>query len=157
RPDSKDAPPLFAIFPYVEARPDELPTLYLGPVDPTVTLAVTPPKSGGNSTYAVNKIGFAGLPDPVAGFADGASNTIAVAEPYARCGPAARFNFLLALRYSDVEPYDLMRLNEQRRATFADSYYGDVVPVSTGPGQVQPSRAGATFQLMPKPDDCDSL
>jgi hypothetical protein len=46
-------------------------------------------------------------------------------------------------------------LNEQRRATFADPYYGDVVPVASGVASVRPSRAGATFQAAPRPDRCD--
>jgi hypothetical protein len=56
-----------------------------------------------------------------------------------------------------VSPFDLYRLNEQRRASFADEYYGDVMPVADGAGSVRPSRAGATFQVAPLPDQCDPL
>jgi hypothetical protein len=80
-----------------------------------------------------------------------------VAEHYSRCGPDGRFNFLYSLRSSSVSPYDLYALNEQRRATFADSYYGDVVPVPGGVASVQPSRAGATFQAAPLIGECDPL
>ena len=50
---------------------------------------------------------------------------------------------------------DSQVINEVRRASFADAYYGDVVPVPNGPGSVLPSREGATFQVRPTPDQCD--
>lgn len=157
RPDTKDDPPLSAILPFVEATPQEAVALYLSPADPTSNAVVRPRREPGNSSYAVNKIGFAGLPDPSAAFTDGLSNTIAAAEHYARCGPSARFNFLYALRNSSVSPYDMYRLNEERRATFADVYYGDVVPVPDGAGGTLPSRLGATFQVTPFAEQCDPL
>ena len=121
RPDSRDDPPLSAVLPFVEATETPKVKLYLAPADPTVGLpAPLPGTDAGNSSYAINKIGFGGLPDLAAGFPDGLSNTIAAAEHYSRCGPNGRFNFLYGLRNSSVSPYDLYNLNEQRRATFAD-------------------------------------
>ncbi len=160
RPNSKDAPPLSAILPYVEAHNGDKPALYVGPADPTTITVVTISPTGrkldaGDSSYAINKVGFGGRPSPDSGFPDGMSNTIAVAEHFARCGLAGRFNFLYSLRYSEVSPYNVAKLNEQRRASFADIYYGDVVPVSDGAGNTRPSRAGATFQIMPTPEQCD--
>jgi prepilin-type N-terminal cleavage/methylation domain-containing protein/prepilin-type processing-associated H-X9-DG protein len=159
RPDSRDDPPLAAVLPYIEALAGQKNVaLYLHPADPT--LAAPPPRRGadaGDSSYAANKLGFAGLPDLAASFPDGLSNTIAFAEHYSRCGPDGRFNYLYSLRFSRVAPYDVYKLNEQRRATFADAYYGDVVPVADGPASVRPSRAGATFQAAPRPDLCDPL
>jgi prepilin-type N-terminal cleavage/methylation domain-containing protein len=158
RPHVDDAPPLSAILPHVEARDDEKPALYVGPADPTTTTVVIRRgrrvENPGDTSYAINKLGFAGLPAPDH-FPDGTSNTIAVAEHYARCGPGGRFNFLYSLRYSEVDPPDVARLNETRRATFADTYYGDVVPVPDGAGGVRPSRAGATFQVAPPAEVCD--
>jgi type II secretory pathway pseudopilin PulG len=154
RPDSRDDPPLSAILPFIEATPDQKVILYVNPLDPTSAAAVPRGHDGGDSSYAINKLGFAGLPDPVGGFPDGLSNTIAAAEHYSRCGPNGRFNFLYSLRFSRVSPFDLYRLNEQRRASFADEYYGDVLPVRDG-ASVRPSRAGATFQVAPPPDQCD--
>ena len=154
RPHADDAPPLAAILPFVEARDDEKPLLYVGPADPTTTTVVRRGRDPGDTSYAVNKLAFGGLPSPDH-FPDGTSNTIAAAEHYARCGPAGRFNFLYSLRYSEVAPPDVARLNEQRRATFADVYYGDVVPVPDGAGGVRPSRDGATFQLAPPAEQCD--
>jgi prepilin-type N-terminal cleavage/methylation domain-containing protein len=155
RPDSRDEPPLSAILPFVEATAEPKVALYLAPADPTTAAESPRGRDAGNSSYAINKPGFAGLPDPAAAFPDGTSNTVAVAEHYARCGPDGRFNFIYSLRNSRVVPYDLSALNERRRATFADEYYGDVVPVPDGAGSVRPSRAGATFQAAPPPDRCD--
>jgi prepilin-type N-terminal cleavage/methylation domain-containing protein len=155
RPSSYDSPPLSAILPFVEARKREKPALYLGPADPTTIQAVRHGREAGDSSYAINKVAFGGLPSPDSGFPDGMSNTLAVVEHYARCGPNGKYNFLFSLRYSSVSPYNPSKLNEQRRATFADSYYGDVVPVSDGAGHTFPSRAGATFQVAPTADQCD--
>jgi prepilin-type N-terminal cleavage/methylation domain-containing protein len=156
RPDSRDDPPLAAVLPFVESTGGARVALYLSPVDPS---SLAPPVSeeseAGNSSYAVNKIGFAGLPSLAASFPDGASNTIALAEHYARCGPGGRYNFIYSLRYSSVTPFDVYKLNEQRRATFADQYFGDVVPLADGLGSVQPSRPGATFQVAPRMEECD--
>src|SRR5262245_18241119 len=155
RPDSRDDPPLFAILPFVEAVPGPKVALYLDPADPTANVQPPRGREAGNSSYAVNMTGFTGLPDLTGGFPDGVSNTIAAAEHYARCGLAVPFNFIDALRMSRLVPYDLYGLNEPRRSTFADASYGDVVPVPDGAGSVRPSRAGATFQVSPPPDQCD--
>jgi len=158
RPDSRDDPPLSAVLPFVEAMQTAKVALYIAPTDPSTSAPpLLPGSDAGNSSYAINKLAFAGLPDLASAFPDGLSNTIAAAEHYARCGPRGRFNFLYSLRSSSVSPYDLYALNEQRRATFADTYYGDVVPVADGVASVQPSRAGATFQTAPRLDDCDPL
>lgn len=156
--DVRDNPPLTAILPYVEARPSTQIPLYIDASDPTSNLQFgrsSHARSRGNSSYAINKLAFDGLPDFASGFSDGTSNTIAVAEHYSRCGPYARFNFIYSLRYSTAQSDDPQTINEQRRASFADVYYGDVVPVSDGAGSVRPSREGATFQLRPTPDQCD--
>jgi type II secretory pathway pseudopilin PulG len=158
KPDSKDDPPLYAILPYVEAQPGPRIPLYIDPSDPTSALQFgrfvrTRPR--GNSGYAINKVAFNGLPSLMNGFADGTSNTIAVAEHYSRCGPYARFNFIYSMHYSMSQSNDPRTINEYRRASFADAYYGDVVPVPDGFGSVRPSREGATFQVRPTPDGCD--
>jgi len=158
QPDSKDTPPLSAILPYVEAQPSNQIQLYIDPSDPTSALQFgrfLRAQPRGNSGYAINKLAFDGLPDLASGFSDGTSNTIAVAEHYSRCGPYARFNFIYSLRYSIAHSDDVRTIHEQRRASFADAYYGDVVPVPDGVGSVRPSREGTTFQIHPTPDQCD--
>lgn len=81
--------------------------------------------------------------------ADGASNTVAFAERYARCGPKANVNWLLVRSLcfqGDVQVpcsgYDW------RRATFADGGFDDVLPGTA-------SSAGKTFQTTPPPSACD--
>ena len=158
QPDSKDDPPLSAILDFVEAQATSQVQLYLDPADPTSSLQfgrAVRSRPRGNSGYAVNKVAFDGLPEPGSGFPDGTANTFAAAEHYSRCGPYARFNFIYSLRYSLAQPNDSLTLNEIRRSTFADIYYGDVVPVSDGIHAVKPSRGGATFQVRPTPDQCD--
>ncbi len=157
-PDPKDNPPLAAILPYLEARPAPRIPLYIDPADPTSNLQFgRSPRTQlrGNSGYAINKLAFDGLPTLVSDFADGTSTTLAVVEHYSRCGPYARYNFIYSLRYSVASGDDGQALNEIRRASFADAYYGDVVPVADGAGSVRPSRVGATFQVRPTADQCD--
>jgi prepilin-type N-terminal cleavage/methylation domain-containing protein len=156
RPDSRDDPPLVAVLPFVEATGTERVPLYLSPADSSVSSSpVTEGQDPGNSSYAANKVGFAGLPSFTSGFSDGTSATIAFAEHFARCGPKGRFNFIFSLRSSSVVPFDILALNEQRRATFSDRYYRDVVPVPNGRGSTRPSRPGATFQASPALESCD--
>jgi len=156
RPDARDDPPLSAVLPFVETATTARVALLLSPADESIHAPPLPEGyDAGNASYAVNAIGFAGLPDLAAGFPDGTSNTIALAEHYARCGPHGRFNFIYSLRHSSVSPFEIRKLNEQRRATFADRYYGDVVPIPDGAGSVRPSRPGTTFQAAPRLDLCD--
>ncbi len=160
RPAAGDAPPLSAVLPFVEARDGDKPALYVGPADPTTAIrpGVSPTGrrlSPGDSSYAANMFAFRGRPGFAAGFPDGAATTVAVAEHYSRCGPGGRYNFFYSLRSVNVTPPDPVRLNEQRRASFADAHHGDVVPVPDGLGAVRPSRPGATFQVRPAAADCD--
>ncbi|MBX9581809.1 MAG: DUF1559 domain-containing protein [Gemmataceae bacterium] len=161
-----DDPPLDGISPYLElanvTRSWEegvrIP-LFLDPSDPT-TEVIRPdllPVKRGNASYAANMVGFVGRPDIAAQFPDGTSNTIAFAEHYARGGPGGMYNYSYSLRSSSVwgplpDRYDT--LNALRRATFADALYGDVVPVTVG-ATTTPSRAGATFQVRPTPEQFD--
>jgi prepilin-type N-terminal cleavage/methylation domain-containing protein len=164
-----DDPPLDGVSPYLEllnvTRSWEegvrIP-LFLDPADPT-TEVIHPdpdflPVRRGNASYAANMVAFLGRPDLAAQFPDGTSNTIAFAEHYARGGPGGIYNYSYGLRSSSIwgPPADdhYEKLNELRRATFADAHYGDVVPVTVG-GVTNPSRAGATFQVQPTPDQFD--
>lgn len=161
--------PLNAVEPYLEVRNavrslDEgvrIP-IYLDPADPTTTVIhPTPgfnPVKRGNTSYAANILAFVGHTTLDGRFADGTSNTIAFAEHYARGGPSGVYNYshgLMSSSASGLPPNKLYaKLNECRRATFADAHYGDVVPVSAS-GVTTPSRAGATFQVTPTPAQFD--
>lgn len=171
--DQDDVPPLDGIEPYVElpniSRSMEAGVrvpLYLDPSDPTVDLVVAPgtthPSNRGNTSYAANMVAFAGRPRLGAQFPDGTSGTIAFAGHYSRCGPfgdnSAGSNFIYSLRMSSAPGYEgseyYRALNTVRRGTFADRYYGDVVPVTID-GRTVPSRPGTTFQVVPAPADSD--
>jgi len=158
--DWRDDPPLDAVMPFVEAKEwnGRFLPLLRSPADPTIPPSGPGDSDHGNSSYAANMVGFLGRPTLAAGFPDGTAATICVAEHYARCGPDGAYNFLFTLRFSGVmdDPPATFytRLNHVRRATFADAYYGDVVPV-TANGVTQPSRPGATFQVAPRVEDCE--
>jgi type II secretory pathway pseudopilin PulG len=128
--------------------------LFLCPSDPSVEFYQNHPDPTFNPanftnycSYAANMQALEGAPYLDHASPDGTSNTIAVAEHYARCGKRADF------------VYDLEGLNTNgltgkiwpggRRATFADEPNLDVL-AATGPA------LGKTFQVAPTPPDADS-
>ncbi len=137
---------------------------FLSPADPSrFEIDYNSPVSTsgmGNASYAANMLGFITPTRIPTDYPDGMSVTIAFGEHYARCGPNYRYNFsfsVVSTGVSNFPPLEyLTRLNEFRRGTFADRFYGDVVPV-TAAGVTQPSRPGATFQVAPRVEDCDPL
>jgi prepilin-type N-terminal cleavage/methylation domain-containing protein len=118
---------------------------------------------GGPTSYAFNMVGFAGPIKFPIGIADGSSNTIAFASRYYErfFGPVpddgsfhARswmcYAFGSHAQQSPFPPYPLNDRNE-RRPSFADAGWGDVVPVTSGdPPMTVPSIHGATFQVKPR-------
>lgn len=125
---------------------------------------------GGPTSYAFNMVGFLGPVRFPAGITDGTSDTIALCERYYQAFDQNRITSatderLLPvswLKYSMFDPAfcDIQPgvLNNQgdRRPSFADAGWGDVVPVTTGnPAVTRPSVTGKTFQVRPKPFDAD--
>jgi prepilin-type N-terminal cleavage/methylation domain-containing protein len=164
-----DVVPLRGIEPYVEL-PGQVRSFQAGinipgykdPSDPTANLIaptrVVQPINRGSTSYAFNMTAFTGRPKLGSDFPDGSASTIAFAEHYARGGPEGRFNYSYSLRSSSAEGYPpdqyYIELSGNRRGSFADAYYGDVLPVTTN-GVTQPSRAGVTFQVQPTPEEFD--
>lgn len=158
-----DLLPFDAVQPYIEL-PGQILTVeqvvipgFLDPSDPTTNVQ-SKTMSRGNTSYAFNMLAFSGRPKLGIEFMDGSSTTIAFAEHYARGGPEGYFNYSFSLVSSSVEGYPpseyFRELSHARRGSFADAYYGDVLPVTVD-GVTQPSRAGATFQVQPTPEQFD--
>lgn len=120
---------------------------------------------GGPTSYAFNMVAFTGPPKFPTSISDGTSNTIAFAEryyeryfspdPIDNSGTYARS--WLCPGYSSPalpSPFPPHPLNDrgERRPSFADAGWGDVLPVTTGnPPVTRPSVPGSTFQVKPQP------
>ncbi|MBX9581713.1 MAG: DUF1559 domain-containing protein [Gemmataceae bacterium] len=144
----------------------------LSPGDPSSTPArlVGRRGDGGPTSYAFNMAAFTGPPKLGADPRDGASNTVAFAERYYEryfdkvpLDAAADHWGRSWLRYGEINPafpsryppYPLDDLGN-RRPSFADAGWGDVVPVTSGdPPVTRPSVPGLTFQVKPTPLDAD--
>ncbi|HVK15565.1 MAG TPA: hypothetical protein VM533_01365, partial [Fimbriiglobus sp.] len=161
-------------------RPPRAP--WLSPADPSIrpeTLSPgfnyatgerLPGAFGGPTSYAFNMVAFVGPVKYPAGLSDGTTNTVAFCERYYESFKQSRMSppppedrlpySLLAYgnaspAYCDIQPGVLNNLGE-RRPSFADAGWGDVVPVTTGsPPVARPSVPGVTFQVRPKLRDAD--
>lgn len=147
--------------------------LYRSPADPSFDYyPVIPPAvdgargfNTGDCSYAANSVAFEKCRRLVL-VSDGLSNTICVAEHYARCGsvdPVSNPESILwhgnfHFQHDRAEIPALLPngfvFGLPRRATFADRYAGDVVPV-TGDGVSTGSKPGPPFQVAPRPPECD--
>lgn len=119
---------------------------------------------GGMTSYAFNMIGFKGPIQFPLGITDGTSNTIAFAECYfERYYPPFSVLQWSQMMYANMNPaFDdfgngqLTRVGE-RRPSFADAGWDDVVPVTSGLSPIsRPSLPGVTFQVRPKPLEADA-
>lgn len=124
--------------------------VFLSPADPSISHFPYAQTNGlyGNASYACNYVGFANQPRGT-DIADGLSNTIALAEHYARCGTTTASNFVFSI-VSSGGPFSF----PSRQASFADALYGDVQPLVSANGETT-SADGRTFQVAPHPRDCD--
>ncbi|MBY0230023.1 MAG: DUF1559 domain-containing protein [Gemmataceae bacterium] len=129
--------------------------LYESPLDPS--FAAHPNGLGfeaGNCSYAGNMLAFKDAPNLARTFPDGLSNTLTLAERYARCSSRSVFGYDCAIAVPPA-PAGSTTPNP-RRATFADKEAGDVYPLTTGtPPASVGSTAEATFQVRPVVSDCD--
>jgi len=146
--------------------------LYRSPADPSFEFFPTIDPVGtsrsivtGDCSYAANAVAFENC-RRMDWVSDGLSNTICVAEHYARCGSVdpvyvpngvlGQGNFLYAFNLASAPvlmPSGYL-FGSPRRATFADRYAGDVVPVTAG-GVTAGSKPGPPFQVAPHPTVCD--
>ena len=108
----------------------------------------------GNTSFAFNNLVF-GKSSVLTGITDGTSGTVMCSERYARCGIFANIvwnmNDLGCVDNSPVSNYG------SRNATFSDRTYDDILPVYNPASRTSlPSIPGMTFQVAPRPDQCDS-
>lgn len=127
--------------------------IYISPADTTYN--ANPGYDGlpGKCSYAANMLAFDGsilIPFSVQ---DGMSSTLAFSERYHYCGltqEPATYPYIFAARPG-------IPVGGERRATFADKGWFDVMPVKDPfTGQTVASRRGVTFQLRPTVDEADS-
>ena len=124
---------------------------------------------GGPTSYAFNMAAFAGPPRFPTDPRDGTSNTIAFSERYFATFDQSALAGVLHddrlwpwswLQYGNINPAfpthvpGVLDNHGDRRPSFADAGWGDVVPV-TADGVTRPSVPGLTFQLRPKPLEAD--
>lgn len=126
---------------------------FTSPADPT--LAGLTHDSLGRASYAANMRGFVGPPLLGSSFADGTSQTIAFAERYAGTGSGPGGRYLVNFRYACYAPWTSPTPEPDRRSTFADAGWRDVVPVTEN-GVTRASVPGKTFQVRPKPEEADA-
>jgi type II secretory pathway pseudopilin PulG len=160
------------VIPPPNVRPisDGLQPVLISPADPSPELrfpietlkAIHYP--GAPTSYAYNMVGFLGPIKFPGGIKDGTSNTIAYCERYhSRYGSSqegSTTNTTTGLP-EKTAPSSLLSMSEctakcdasvygNRRASFADAGWGDVVPVTDPQTRLtQPSRSGVTFQVRP--------
>lgn len=133
--------------------------VWVSPADPTLgQWNQTGSDAWYPASYSWNLTAFTGPPRLPASYPDGLSNTILFAERYWHPMSPEWYAWYAADR---CEPCKLFSLactpTGSRRATFADSSFQDVVPVTSGtPPVTRPSVPGVTFQVRPRSEEADS-
>lgn len=145
--DFMDKGPFVVVLPYLD---NDWKT-FISPADPSLTfrhptkvLYPQVDKDDHYASYAYNGVVFRNKRSFESGFPDGTANTIGLTEHYARCAEGKWSIFIYSLQYSGGDP----SCGGSRRPTFADEYFGDVVPV-TANGKTAPSVPDLTFQAAP--------
>lgn len=112
----------------------------------------------GKCSYALNMFATDGAVNLMASLPDGSNQTIAFVDKYAVKGspdPNSTLAQTVNLYTGVFNPYQ-GEIYGDRRATFADRGWEDVLPV-TDPvaATTRPSVPGKTFQVQPRPEDAD--
>jgi prepilin-type N-terminal cleavage/methylation domain-containing protein len=129
--------------------------LYVNPCDPSwwhYTSGGRPVV--GDCGYGANALAFAPRSRLDASFPDGTSNTLAVAERYARCrdeGHPIHTNVVWSQTHARTGQGPSI---SPRTPTFADAFYDDTRP-AVRDGRTVANRPGRPFQVAPPPPDCD--
>jgi prepilin-type N-terminal cleavage/methylation domain-containing protein/prepilin-type processing-associated H-X9-DG protein len=128
--------------------------VYLSPADPSLDdrYAVVEDRRS-RTSYACNFLAFDGRLLYPFGVSDGTSNTVAFAEHYWLCGRTGGRMRVHEI-FGPITPSDV---SGDRRASFADQKWNDVLPVTDpATGQTVASVRGRTFQYRPTVAEADS-
>ena len=130
--------------------------IYRNPADPSWDYEVFSLNSRGKCSYALNMIALDGSISMVSSVPDGSSNTIIVGDKYySKCSTSSNMPTTSNVYDHLFDPYQGEIYND-RRATFADAGWKDVLPVTDPATHVtRPSVPGKTFQVRPRPEDVD--
>jgi prepilin-type N-terminal cleavage/methylation domain-containing protein/prepilin-type processing-associated H-X9-DG protein len=115
----------------------------------------------GKCSYALNMFAMDGSFHFASSLHDGAGQTIAFVDKYAVKGSpnykvSQTLNLYTWIFDPYVDPWDGREVYGDRRATFADRGWDDVLPVTDGAtATTRPSVPGKTFQVRPRPEDVD--
>ncbi len=175
-PDT-DVQPFMAILPHLGIQlpvygpgvelTDAYPTIktFVSPADPSIALISTTISYPDGRTrvapamqpasYAYNMTALEGAPRLSASIPDGTSNTIALAERYYYCGlQGSSFKYTQERAASVILGH--LDYSGDRRNSFADRGWGDVLPVTSGnPPVSMASVPGKTFEVRPRPSGAD--
>ncbi len=170
-PDSGQPPePFVALFPYlgIPYPEEDFPNIktFVSPADPTISLShvtlihrdrtVTQEPPMQPTSYAYNMVALEGSIRLPASFPDGTSNTIVLAERYYLCGLQRRSRFNYSAYHPASGPPNHRNYSGERRNSFADRGWDDVLPVTSGnPPVTRASDPGRTFQVRPRPEEAD--
>lgn len=148
---------LLAFLEYVVPTTDPFPRIksYLSPADPS--LSASPSEDvWGPMSYSYNAQVLGGDRRLPTSIPDGTSSTIALAERYYNC-LTNKFDYAIMFGpWPGATPAAIQRLGI-RRSTFADPWWGDVVPVpGASPGTTRASVPGMTFQVRPRQADANA-
>lgn len=135
--------------------------IYRNRADPSWDYDPAEANERGKCSYALNMFAMDGSVHLAASLPDGTSQTIAFADKYfARCNSNSTLsqtkNLYTWVFDPYVDPWDGREVYGDRRPTFADRGWDDVLPV-TDPttASTRPSVPGKTFQVAPRPEDVD--
>ncbi|MFO0842476.1 MAG: type II secretion system protein [Gemmataceae bacterium] len=113
-------------------------------------------KSRGKCSYGLNMVATDGSVSLPASLPDGTSQTIALVDKYSVKGSPNLTVPQTTNYYTVVWDSHNGEFYGDRRATFADRGWNDVLPVTDpNKGTTRPSVPGKTFQVRPRPEDVD--
>jgi hypothetical protein len=103
-------------------------------------------------SYAYNMLAFDGSLSFTSSLPDGASNVIAIGDKYfSRSESPQAYH-----RYNSLFDPQNNEIYGERRPTFADTGWYDVMPITDpATGITHPSVPGKTFQVKPRPEEID--